>query len=147
MKERGRSNFGLQTRSKLVRFLLFGIVLLGFGVNNAFGLIVGKARTLTSNYRHCFEVNESRSSTFSSSALFTTCRICHKSYDPLLNNAFSCVYHPESVRGESPRKSDWEDEGKKSIDNSKLVYTYTCCGGAPDSEGCTKGKCKSFDDP
>jgi hypothetical protein len=106
-------------------------------------------------------VESSSPSKFSSSALSATCRICRKSYDPLFNDVFNCCYHPGSLRGESPRKSDWEDGDenyeingsgsattkKKSIDNSKLVYTFTCCGGAPDSEGCTTGKCKSFDDP
>ena len=92
------------------------------------------------------------SSSWSSSALSATCRICRGSYDPLFNDLFSCVYHPGSLRGESPRKSDWDDDEdnsktKKSIDNSQLVYTYTCCGGPPESKGCTRGKCKSYDDP
>merc|ERR1719293_435829 len=127
----------------VVRIFLFGIILLSICVaNNALGLIVKPTA------KSWFGGNESRYRPFSQSALFATCRICRKSYDPLLNGDLSCVYHPGSVRGESPRKSDWEDGGKKkSIDNSKLVYTFTCCGGAPDSEGCTKGKCKSFDDP
>jgi len=111
------------------------------------------------------------SSYSSSTALFATCRICRCTYDRhlLLNNdndndshenendellsLMRCVYHPGSLRGESPRKSDWEDNDnddkgqRKSIDNSKLVYTYTCCGGERDSVGCQRGKHKSYDDP
>ena len=110
---------------------------------------------LGSNNGGALALVSSSSSSWSSSALSATCRICRGSYDPLFNDLFSCVYHPGSLRGESPRKSDWDDnEGdsktktkKKSIDNSQLVYTYTCCGGPPESEGCTRGKCKSYDDP
>jgi len=94
-------------------------------------------------------------------ALPATCRVCRNSYDPLSNDAFSCRFHPGTLRGESPRKSNWEDDNydettgklkddassKPSIDNSELVYTYNCCGGTKDSEGCTSDCCKSYDDP
>ena len=107
-------------------------------------------------------------------ALSATCRVCFRSYDPASNGPFSCCYHPGSLRGESPRKSDWQDEDydrdgrhksrgsggesgddecattsatTTSIDNSQLVYTYTCCGAPEGAEGCTRDRCKSFDDP
>ena len=111
---------------------------------------------LGSNTGGALALLSSSPSLWSSSALAATCRICRGSYDPLFNDIFSCVYHPGSLRGESPRKSDWDDDDgnsktkktrKKSIDNSQLVYTYTCCGGPPESEGCTRDKCKSYDDP
>jgi hypothetical protein len=139
---------------------------MGIGLDKTFGWIAGGPTALSTNPRHTIVGNHREqltrygglSSSSSLSALSATCRICRGSYDPLFNEAFSCVYHPGSLRGESPRKSDWEDEhydqdgklktkAKESIDNSQLVYTYTCCGGTPDSEGCTKGKHKSFDDP
>ena len=79
-------------------------------------------------------------------ALFATCRICRKSYSPVAEDedANICIRHPGTLRGESPRKSNWEDA---SIDNTQLVFTYTCCGAGEGSEGCVKEKHKSYDDP
>jgi len=132
--------------------------------------------------------SSSSTTSYSSSTLFATCRICRCTYNQNLlfndndndNNdndellSLMCVYHPGSLRGESPRKSDWEDDDddvnvdmdddddnvdeiksrsitrrrqRKSIDNSKLVYTYTCCGGSKESLGCRRGRHKSYDDP
>ena len=160
--------------STVARLLLFGMVLIDIGVDKTFGWIAGlqigpsngPSRNLLGNcHRPKYGARSGSLSSSSpphspsSSTLFATCRICRGSYDPLFNKASSCVYHPGSLRGESPRKSDWEEEDygedgkhlkggiKKSIDNSQLVYTYNCCGGGPESEGCTKDKCKSFDDP
>ena len=147
----------------VARWFLFWIVVMGIGLNKTFGWIAGGPTALSTNRRYTMFGSHREQLTryrglSSSSALSATCRICRGSYDSLFNEVFSCVYHPESLRGESPRKSDWEDanydddgkrktKAKESIDNSQLVYTYTCCGGIPDSEGCTKGKHKSFDDP
>ena len=148
-----RGDFEIQlpfSTQMFVRWCLLGFLTLGIGSARTFGWISGP---LTAR----FSIKHYESS--SCSALFATCRICRKQYDPLFNEALSCVFHPGSLRGESPRKSDWEDESydedgkrkldgpQKSIDNSQLVYTYTCCGGTADAEGCTRGKCKSFDDP
>jgi len=89
-----------------------------------------------------------------SSSLFATCRICRKQYAPKLSSEDEgqddmCMHHSGSLRGESPRKSNWEDEGSggSAIDNSKLAFSYNCCGGDADSPGCVTGTHKSFDDP
>ena len=159
----------LSTSAVGARWFLFWIVVMGIGLHKTFGWIAGGPTALsTTNRRHTMMFGNHREQltrycgglSSSSSALSATCRICRGSYDLLSNEACSCVYHPGSLRGESPRKSDWEEENydddgkrktkakaKESIDNSQLVYTYNCCGGIPDSEGCTKGKHKSFDDP
>ncbi|OEU09712.1 hypothetical protein FRACYDRAFT_247968 [Fragilariopsis cylindrus CCMP1102] len=157
--------------STVARLLLFGMVLMDIGVDKTFGWIAGLQIGPSNDTSHNLLGNchrpkygarsGSRSSSSpphspSSSTLFATCRICHGSYDPLFNKASQ-----EASGARSPRKSDWEEEEdygedgkhlkggikKKSIDNSQLVYTYNCCGGGPESEGCTKDKCKSFDDP
>ena len=157
----------LLSTSAAARWFLFWIVVMGIGLHKTFGWIAGGPTALSTNRRHTMmfgnhreQLTRYRGLSSSSSALSATCRICRGSYDSLSNEACSCVYHPGSLRGESPRKSDWEEENydddgkrktktkaKESIDNSQLVYTYNCCGGIPDSEGCTKGKHKSFDDP
>ena len=157
----------LLSTSAVARWFLFWIVVMGIGLHKTFGWIAGGPTALSTNRRHTMmfgnhreQLTRYRGLSSSSSALSATCRICRGSYDSLSNEAYSCVYHPGSLRGESPRKSDWEEENydddgkrktktkaKESIDNSQLVYTYNCCGGIPDSEGCTKGKHKSFDDP
>ena len=171
-RQRGDTNphsLLLSTSAVIARWFLFWIVVMGIGLHKTSGwMIAGGPTALSTNRRHTMMFGNHReqltryrglSSSSSSSALSATCRICRGSYDSLSNEACSCVYHPGSLRGESPRKSDWEEENydddgkrrttkaKESIDNSQLVYTYNCCGGIPDSEGCTKGKHKSFDDP
>jgi hypothetical protein len=165
MKRRDDTNPRLLLSTlRVVRWFLFSIVVMGIGLDKTFGWIAGGPTALSTNPRHNIFGNHREPRTrsggpsSSSSALSATCRICRGSHDPLFNEAFSCVYHPGSIQGESPRKSDWEDENydengkrknkaKESIYNSQLVYTYTCCGGTPYSEGCTRGKHKSFDDP
>jgi len=78
------------------------------------------------------------------SALWANCRVCRQKYSPLetAGTSDSCRYHPGVLRGESPRKSNWET----SVPNDKLIYTYECCGGDKSSFGCKTGKHKSYDD-
>ena len=74
-----------------------------------------------------------------------TCRICRQQYDPNDPNDL-CRHHPGELRGESPRKGNWEDNATE-LDNTELVVLYECCGQPEGSEGCVVGPHKSYDDP
>ena len=76
-----------------------------------------------------------------------TCRVCKTSYDPGANDDRACRHHPGVLRGESARKSDWEDGWKADGKNGgELVWTWNCCGGGADSPGCVFDRHRSYDD-
>ena len=65
-----------------------------------------------------------------------TCRVCKGTF--VENGLGSCRSHPGSLRGESARKSEWDGP------DERLVYTWTCCGGAEGAEGCVVGEHQTY---
>ena len=75
-----------------------------------------------------------------------TCRRCGVRYLKDRNQNGDCKFHGEAFSGET--KQRWQAPGDPNHDGNEIHFFYSCCGNSDEkSEGCSRGRHISYDEP